>query len=395
MFSMASGKPHSIRKRMLSHVYSKSYLQSSPVVQRIAQVLLYGRLLPLMDALAGEGLEVDVHELNFAATMDFINAYLFGLGNGSNFIQDAAFRRQFLSRYHSRKMYTFWPQEAPGVTSFLQKLGIRLVPEFVEAANKEIEAWCLNMCKGAEASLKKDAKTTDTNTPPVVYSQLAESLKSSDKSPQHPDFKPTFLPPPCNMVHNMAPGHETSGITLTFLMHELSQRPKLQASLRQELLTLSPTLSYPSSRSSQDQRSDLLELPSPRSLDALPLLHALLLETLRLHAVIPGPQPRVTPSTPTTLAGYPNIPPNTRVSALAYTLHRNASVFPDPLAWKPERWLEAGKEEKEEMMRWFWAFGSGGRMCIGSNLAMQGEFEFSFEVRSWVMRNFSCRNGWY
>lgn len=28
----------------------------------------------------------------------------------------------------------------------------------------------------------------------------------------------------------------------------------------------------------------------------------------------------------------------------------------------------------KEMLRWFWAFGSGGRMCIGSNLAMQGEF---------------------
>jgi unspecific monooxygenase len=24
------------------------------------------------------------------------------------------------------------------------------------------------------------------------------------------------------------------------------------------------------------------------------------------------------------------------------------------------------------MRRWFWAFGSGGRMCVGSNLALQG-----------------------
>lgn len=28
------------------------------------------------------------------------------------------------------------------------------------------------------------------------------------------------------------------------------------------------------------------------------------------------------------------------------------------------------RERRKEMDRWFWAFGSGGRMCIGSNLAM-------------------------
>lgn len=38
--------------------------------------------------------------------------------------------------------------------------------------------------------------------------------------------------------------------------------------------------------------------------------------------------------------------------------------------WRPERWLEVTQDERDEMMRWFWAFGSGGRMCIGNNLAV-------------------------
>jgi cytochrome P450 len=49
-------------------------------------------------------------------------------------------------------------------------------------------------------------------------------------------------------------------------------------------------------------------------------------------------------------------------------------VFPDFETWKPERWLEADKEQKEEMKKWFWAFGSGARMCLGVYFATQGTY---------------------
>jgi hypothetical protein len=52
-------------------------------------------------------------------------------------------------------------------------------------------------------------------------------------------------------------------------------------------------------------------------------------------------------------------------------LHRNGAVFADPEAWEPSRWLRAADDPQlREMNRWFWAFGSGGRMCVGSNLAL-------------------------
>ena len=42
----------------------------------------------------------------------------------------------------------------------------------------------------------------------------------------------------------------------------------------------------------------------------------------------------------------------------------------------PERWDcgDGDKEGKkrEEMNRWFWAFGSGGRMCLGSHFVLHG-----------------------
>lgn len=129
-----------------------------------------------------------------------------------------------------------------------------------------------------------------------------------------------------------------------------------------------------------DQNPESLDT---KTIDALPFLEACLLETLRLNAPIPGPQPR-TPTSPSQLSlGVGGqtviIPPDTRVSAQAYSLHRNPDVFPDPERWDPERWLideSAPREDEEErlkeMHRWFWAFGSGGRMCFGSNFALLG-----------------------
>ena len=46
-------------------------------------------------------------------------------------------------------------------------------------------------------------------------------------------------------------------------------------------------------------------------------------------------------------------------------------MFPEPEKWLPERW-DAEGEKREEMKRWFWAFSSGGRMCLGNHFALQG-----------------------
>lgn len=355
-------------------------------MHNISQCMLYRRLLPLLEASAESGTDIDVLDLNYAVAMDFINAYLFGIVAGSNFICGGPFRSRFRHMYHCRKTYTFWSQELPRLTAFLHRYGIRVVPKFVDAANREIEQWGLEMCKRA-ATLTKDPKLqplcSQPGQMPIVYSQFANSLKDTPNKSTPENARAAFESAPhpmdlsiaSELLDQLAAGHETSGITLTYVMHELSQRPSLQSCLRAELLTLCPSLHYESA--AQKLTSPDPELPSPRTIDALPLLHAIVMETLRLHAAIPGPQPRLTPSVPTSLAGYDHIPPHTRVSALPYTLHRNAAVFPDPTTWKPERWLEAEKERKEEMMRWFWAFGSGGRMCVGSHFAMQGGFPFS------------------
>lgn len=295
--------------------------------------------------------------------MDFVSAYLFGLANGTNFLQEPAGRQKLLELYQGRKPYEFYHQEVPGLLSWLKLVGIRLIPKWCDAANEVLDAWGLDLCDKAEQSLR----STDPRVEPAVYKQLTRALLKQGPV-QDDKLKQRRLDIACEMYDQLTAGFETSAVALTYLFWELSRNPKMQKELHDEVLTLEPTIAYPRPQGSTG-------LPAPKSVDALPLLEAIVTETLRLHAPIPGIQPRVTPYPSCSLAGYTDIPPNTRVNAQAWSLHRNPEVFPSPETWQPQRWLKDANpsSDLDEMRRWYWAFGSGGRMCVGSNLALQGE----------------------
>ncbi|TVY29883.1 Tryprostatin B 6-hydroxylase [Lachnellula hyalina] len=308
MFSALHSRPHSARKRMISNVYSKSVLHSSPALARQAQVILYDRLLPILTlpSASNASAGIDIHQIWNSTTMDFITAYQFGLKNGSNFLQNEAERRHVGNQ-----------------------------PVVMEA-----------MLAGIAKESKTKGHESVLNSTTLQYQDL--SIASE-------------------MIDHLAAGHETSGITLTYISWNLSRDLALQDKLRRELLALSPktSLSSPASEKS---------LSSPKDLDSLPVLHAVIMETLRLHAAIPGSQPRMTPYPSCTLGPYTNIPGGVRVQAQGHSVHRNAEVYPEPEKWDYMRWLddENGytEDQRKERDRCFWAFSSGGRMCVGNNFAM-------------------------
>ncbi|KAJ5278865.1 hypothetical protein N7478_004237 [Penicillium angulare] len=361
MFTMVDTKTHSTRKRMLSNIYSKSMLQTSPHLKVVSNAIVHDRLLPIIQESVENDKSIDAHDLNMGLTLDFVSGYLFGLRNGTNHLQDHAFRKHWLHLYLCRKPFEFFHQEVPSLNGWMNCIGLRIIPKYCDSANAMLDAWVLDLCAKAVESLD----STDPAVEPLVYKQLKQgldkqSLKEND-SKQDPEQQRIDIA--CEMYDQLTAGFETSAVGLTYLFWELSKHPEVQEKLREELLTLDPPISFPQK----------LELPSAKSIDSLPLLEAIVTETLRLHAPIPGIQPRVTPSPSCSLAGHDNIPPNIRVNAQAYSLHRNPVVFPSPESWEPRRWVkeENSTAELEERRRWFWAFGSGGRMCVGSNLALQ------------------------
>lgn len=307
--------------------------------------------------------------------MDFITAYQFGIKNGSNFLRDVDYRRRWLYLYYARKTYPYFTQELPRLTRFLKLFGINLVPLWVDDANRELEAWTKDRCEATVEYLKTSAADdTDIANQPVVMKALLNGMeKESSTKGDESVLTGTLLKHPelsiaSEMIDQLAAGHETSAITLTYLTWELSRNLPLQVALRAELLTLSPNMLLSSSGSNRN-------MPSSKDLDSLPILDAIMMETLRLYAAIPGGQPRMTPH-PSCVLGPYNIPGGVRVGAQAHSVHRNPSIYPDPEKFDHTRWMDDRngytEEQRKERDRWFWAFSSGGRMCIGSNFAMQG-----------------------
>ncbi|KAI4698489.1 hypothetical protein J4E81_005712 [Alternaria sp. BMP 2799] len=365
MFSTGRNKPHSQRKRMLSNIYSKSHVTASEALLCQTSAIMYKRFLPYLETTFAESEKgvLNVYALLSATTMDIVTCFIFGLKAGSNLIDDRKQLAWFLDLYNSRRSYNFWPQEFPRFTSFVEKwLGYRLTPKWVDEANGEIERWTVRMCDDASAvSSAGDAQIEDR---PVVWQQLQNTMTKAAKEGGESALQTQIA---SEVLDHLAAGFDTSGITLAYVVHEVSRHPGIQARLRAELLGLSPQL-IPSSAPT---------LPDAKAVDSLPFLHAVIWETLRLHSAIPGPQPRFTPPQGCQLgpeeASY-HIPSGVRVSASAGLLHLNEEVFERANEWRPERWLDMDRldEEKRRDMesRWFWAFGSGGRMCVGSHLAI-------------------------
>jgi cytochrome P450 len=127
-----------------------------------------------------------------------------------------------------------------------------------------------------------------------------------------------------------------------------------------------------------------------------PLLRAVAEETLRLSPSVPTHLPRMVVKRPgITIAGR-FIPAGTIVGSSAYVLHRNLEAYPQPDAFKPERWIVQERAATDSLQHpdqvalakeAFCAFSLGSRGCVGKSLAYMelaialGRLLWSFDVR--------------
>ena len=148
-------------------------------------------------------------------------------------------------------------------------------------------------------------------------------------------------------------GHETTATALAWAFDLLFRRPDALARLTDEV----------------------------RAGDDGDYLDAVVEEALRLRPVVPFVGREL--NRPATLGGN-ELPAGTNVFASIYLAHTNAATFPDPYAFRPERFLE----QPSETYSWI-PFGGGTRRCIGAAFA---QLEMRVVLRT-VLRRATLRPG--
>lgn len=148
-------------------------------------------------------------------------------------------------------------------------------------------------------------------------------------------------------------GHETTAIALAWALYWLVRHPAVLARLR-------------------------AELPAGAELDTLvkaPYLQAVCDETMRLHPIVPDIVRRL--NRPITLGGY-EIPVGYDIGVAICAIHADPSVYPDPQAFRPERFLERRPTPFE-----FLPFGGGHRRCLGAAFS---DYEMKIVLATLVTR---------
>lgn len=181
MFS-SLGRDHGFRRRRISAVYARSFVQSSPHVHAILDAVVLQRLLPLLfQAAATEQGSVDILPVLQSYALDFMSSFMFGLSGGTNFLQDKCARRHwfdlYIRSYPAGSM--FWLLEQPFLTRLLCAVGVPLLPEGHFEAKQEFEAWALDKVKESEKTLVKSEEagiSLSHGEFPILYSAVRSGI---------------------------------------------------------------------------------------------------------------------------------------------------------------------------------------------------------------------------
>ncbi|KAL4916114.1 cytochrome P450 [Aspergillus aurantiobrunneus] len=181
-------------------------------------------------------------------------------------------------------------------------------------------------------------------------------------------------------------GSDTTASALTSIFYHLHKHPEKLGKLRRELDAAfdEGRLSYP------------VRFNEARK---LPYLHAVVMESMRVHPSVGLGLPREVPAGGASICGT-FVPGNVEVIMNPAAVHVDLRVFgADAAVWMPERWL-GGAERTRELERSMLQFGHGPRMCMGRHISeiemykllptLLREFEFEMLVDRWEVWS-----GWF
>ncbi|KAH8703308.1 cytochrome P450 [Talaromyces proteolyticus] len=352
----ASYDVHKKRREALSPFFSKRnvlYLESL-VTKKVEQ------LCQLIAKHAGEGTPVNLSDVLFA----FSNEYNFDIvttnflfAQQSDNLADEA--KAATLRHNSNELLlgVHLNKHFPWIPDFLESLPLSISkpmmpPGLVDLLDlfERVRTELLAIMK-AKSSGKVGEKPVGPTGKESVYDSVLDSsvLPPLEKSLLRLEQEGALL---------VLAGTESPAKSLLILFYHILANPSILSRLRNELNTVPASASW-------------------TQLEQLPYLSAVIEEANRLSFGVTARLARIayepityTPSsyvtTPSSTPKSYTLPPGTPVSITTLSAHTNETVFPDPFAFDPERWLgEKGRERR----KFQFAFSKGGRKCLGIELA--------------------------
>ncbi|KAI0749995.1 cytochrome P450 [Daedaleopsis nitida] len=218
--------------------------------------------------------------------------------------------------------------------------------------------------------LRRDAQSNSITTfdgpEPLMLSMIRRAMSSHTEYLSDNDVV-------AECTSHLVGGMETSTTTLSFMLWKLSQRTDIVIKLRNELEKLG------CSQRSIPHHADLMKRPYLNAFlnEGILITAAVYSSGLRIYGGVSSLLERVVPHQTTCgkkldeleLMGF-LLPPGTIVGTQAWSMHRNAEVFPCPDEFDPDRWLPSGDDDHEKeriarMTRYLMPFGAGSRACPG------------------------------
>ncbi|UKZ47547.1 hypothetical protein TrVGV298_001768 [Trichoderma virens] len=195
-------------------------------------------------------------------------------------------------------------------------------------------------------------KLNTDNEPDTNGNTLRDRLNSARETGEISEFHYRS-----NMKQLFLAGFEDVESVLLSAVVEMAKNPQIQSTLHDEMSSLVPA-TY-----------------NLEDLDRLPVLLAVILETLRLHPPFPSLTNRYT-TQQTLLGGDINIPAGTWIGWNAYAVQTDARVWgSDALVFRPDRW---GRDtasinamfRTQQAKAVFIPFSSRSRTCLGVNFTL-------------------------
>ena len=332
MWATLIAKP-CVGRAAINPFFSKQKVAAlQPVIQQLAD-----KLCTKFERCRGTDEVVPLECAFDAFTMDVITEY--SLDTSFGYLDHPGWSSDFRELERAFGEMGYMQKMFPPLIKIMRSLPDRVVV-WIDPKSKLLLDFFRNCYAIADRMVREtDGKKYEEKEHPTIFYEIIHSdLPAPEKLPKRLEGEAAAV---------LGAGAVTSAWALTVCMYHLVVNPEKMERLRAEIRSIMP---------------DPHEPANLQNLEQLPYLTSVIMEALRLSNGVSTRLARVAPDRNTYFQDW-EIPKGTPVGMTSTLIHQNPDIFPQPLEFVPERWLDP--KEKQRLEKYLVPFSKGSRQCAG------------------------------